>query len=605
MGVHNLKTKDEFDSAKSESGIYVIDFFATWCGPCKAIAPAVVGMSDTFPSVRFYKLDVDELPEISKDLGIRAMPTFLVFKGEEKVAEVVALPPFLLSITCHPPPHPTSAILHTSPSFPAHVIDIPLSLALAQHLPSQLSPYRHPTLRHPLSAPAPTSPYPSTEPKSDKARQRVIERLGDDGKAVIDEAWIREGLEEVRKSLRGGHEQGLERRWCLERSVVPGLEDGGRGAEKKKRKRERRTAGHECEGKDGIEEDANARASTSEDMLSSGMTMDKAIAWPAGLESEMEPCLRSSSIGEHSWEAAKQDSNPLVLPAEETSPGEHLVVKEVGNRLVSSRSESRYLLTLPVSRKMDSHSPSYTLPPFSSFMLSNINSESIKTFSQSVYNMLPKSSKSAGPGQFDFVLLDPPWANRSVRRSRKYGTIESRGEETDPLIHLEGMLGQHIGPKGLVGCWITNKITVREKALRLFESWAVDLVEEWVWLKVTTQGEPVTELGGLWRKPYEVLLLGKKALKNELGQTLDRTVGAEDKVIKKKLIIAVPDFHSRKPNLKELIEPMLPDPKNCRALEVFARNMTATWWAWGDECLKYNWTGFWSNNQSVLVQPDR
>ena len=50
-------------------------------------------MSETYPSVRFYKLDVDELPDISKDLGIRAMPTFLVFKGEEKVGEVVGANP--------------------------------------------------------------------------------------------------------------------------------------------------------------------------------------------------------------------------------------------------------------------------------------------------------------------------------------------------------------------------------------------------------------------------------------------------------------------------------------------------------------------------------
>ena len=500
------------------------------------------------------------------------------------------------------PSPPTSAILHTSPSFPVHVIDIPLSLSLAQHLSSQLSPsdpsQRYPALRHPLSAPAPTSPYPSTEPKSAKARQRVIERLGDDGEAVIDEAWVREGLEEVRKSLRGGHGMGVEGRWCLERSVVSGLDDGERGG--KKRKRKRGMTDHERDHKapklgNRDEKDEEAPASTNEDTLSSGTTMDKAIglhqfAQPAGLE----PCLRSSSIGEHLWEAGGQNSNPLILSAEETSPCEHVFVKEVGNRLVSNSSESTYLLTLPVSKETGSDSPTYLLPPLSSFMLSNINSKSIKTFSQSAYNMLPKSSKSAGPGQFDFVLLDPPWANRSVRRSRKYETIESGGEETDPLIHLEGMLGQHITPGGLVGCWVTNKVTVREKALRVFESWGVGLVEEWVWLKVTTQGEPVTELGGLWRKPYEVLLLGKKALKDETGRTLACTVGTEDKVVKKRLIIAVPDLHSRKPNLKELIERMVPDPENYRALEVFARNMTAGWWTWGDECLKYNWTGFWS-----------
>lgn len=62
---------------------------ATWCGPCKVIAPQIVKMSDAFPSVRFYKLDVDEVPDVAQELGVRAMPTFFVFKNGEKVKEVV------------------------------------------------------------------------------------------------------------------------------------------------------------------------------------------------------------------------------------------------------------------------------------------------------------------------------------------------------------------------------------------------------------------------------------------------------------------------------------------------------------------------------------
>ena len=46
-------------------------------------------MSDVYSSVRFYKIDVDELPDVAQELGIRAMPTFMVFKSGEKVAEVV------------------------------------------------------------------------------------------------------------------------------------------------------------------------------------------------------------------------------------------------------------------------------------------------------------------------------------------------------------------------------------------------------------------------------------------------------------------------------------------------------------------------------------
>jgi len=68
----------------------VLDCMATWCGPCKVIAPAVVDMSKKYKeSARFYKLDIDEVPDIAQELGIRAMPTFLIFKGGEKVGEVV------------------------------------------------------------------------------------------------------------------------------------------------------------------------------------------------------------------------------------------------------------------------------------------------------------------------------------------------------------------------------------------------------------------------------------------------------------------------------------------------------------------------------------
>jgi thioredoxin 1 len=53
------------------------------------ISPKVVEFSDKYPSVKFYKIDVDEVPDVAQELGIRAMPTFLLFKNGEKVGEVV------------------------------------------------------------------------------------------------------------------------------------------------------------------------------------------------------------------------------------------------------------------------------------------------------------------------------------------------------------------------------------------------------------------------------------------------------------------------------------------------------------------------------------
>ncbi|EGP84718.1 unnamed protein product [Zymoseptoria tritici ST99CH_1A5] len=93
MGVHNITTQAEWDSAMCEEGVAVVDFFATWCGPCKVIAPQVVKFSDQYSSARFYKVDVDEVPEVAQLVGVRAMPTFMVYKNGEKVQEVVGANP--------------------------------------------------------------------------------------------------------------------------------------------------------------------------------------------------------------------------------------------------------------------------------------------------------------------------------------------------------------------------------------------------------------------------------------------------------------------------------------------------------------------------------
>jgi len=96
MGVHNVNSKAEFDTALKAKDVVVLDCFATWCGPCKAIAPQVVKLSEDYGDAHFIKIDVDEVPDVAQELAIRAMPTFIVFKNGEKVAEIVgANPPAL------------------------------------------------------------------------------------------------------------------------------------------------------------------------------------------------------------------------------------------------------------------------------------------------------------------------------------------------------------------------------------------------------------------------------------------------------------------------------------------------------------------------------
>ncbi|KAJ9654379.1 thioredoxin trx1 [Neophaeococcomyces mojaviensis] len=95
-GVNQLHSKHSFNTSvveASKSGkIVVIDYFATWCGPCKVIAPKIVEMSQEAKysdKVDFVKIDVDQVSDVAAEQGIRAMPTFAIFKDGEKVDEVV------------------------------------------------------------------------------------------------------------------------------------------------------------------------------------------------------------------------------------------------------------------------------------------------------------------------------------------------------------------------------------------------------------------------------------------------------------------------------------------------------------------------------------
>ena len=76
-----------------QKGIVVVDFFATWCGPCKMIAPIIEELEKEMTNIKFVKLDVDENPEISNKYQIQSIPTLKVFKDGQDVDTVVGFLP--------------------------------------------------------------------------------------------------------------------------------------------------------------------------------------------------------------------------------------------------------------------------------------------------------------------------------------------------------------------------------------------------------------------------------------------------------------------------------------------------------------------------------
>jgi len=87
---------DDFDANVTKSDVPVIvDFWASWCGPCRAIAPVFERLSDEYQGkLKFAKMDIDQHPNTSSGLGIQAIPTLLIFKDGKPIGRLVG-------------PHPT------------------------------------------------------------------------------------------------------------------------------------------------------------------------------------------------------------------------------------------------------------------------------------------------------------------------------------------------------------------------------------------------------------------------------------------------------------------------------------------------------------------
>ncbi|CAO3611430.1 unnamed protein product [Cunninghamella blakesleeana] len=225
-----------------------------------------------------------------------------------------------------------------------------------------------------------------------------------------------------------------------------------------------------------------------------------------------------------------------------------------------------------VCRKIKLNNANYIIPPNSAFFmgdLENINDLLLYDMNKNCY---------------DLVVIDPPWPNKSVHRSLKYDTQDIYEFYKIPLPAF-------IHDQSLVAIWVTNKPKFKKFIIdKLFKSWNMIVVAEWLWIKVTNHGESVIPIDSTHRKTYEQLIIGKLQPNDNTKSSLSSSLPYHH------AIISVPSKqHSRKPPLQDVLSPYI--RSDAKYLELFARCMLPNWVSWGSEVLKFQHESYFSENK--------
>lgn len=230
------------------------------------------------------------------------------------------------------------------------------------------------------------------------------------------------------------------------------------------------------------------------------------------------------------------------------------------SRITVNRSDSALVVTLMGEE--------YVIPALSSFLLSDFT------------RLQPLVSYGA---TFDLIVIDPPWENKSVKRSRKYNSLPSSQLKKLPI-------PLWASADGLVVTWVTNRPShLRFVRDELYPHWGVEVVAEWFWVKITTSGEFVFPLDSEHKKPYEVMVLGRYSSNTDKSEGSSPSISIEDH----RLIVSIPStLHSQKPCLSDVLKPYIRPTGKC--LELFARNLHPGWTSWGNEVLKFQHSSYFS-----------
>jgi thioredoxin 1 len=88
-----LVTSQQLEEMKSNGDKLLIDFFGEWCGPCLMLMPRLESFESQFPDVKFVKIDIDKNREYVMGLGVRSVPTIMVYDGSKIVDTSIGVKP--------------------------------------------------------------------------------------------------------------------------------------------------------------------------------------------------------------------------------------------------------------------------------------------------------------------------------------------------------------------------------------------------------------------------------------------------------------------------------------------------------------------------------